>query len=59
MPAIKLNVFLREILAHATDKFHLRKKTRRDSRVAGGAAKQARVFSVWSFDGIKCGGADN
>ena len=46
VPAIQRDVFLREIFADAADKFYRRKKTRRDRRMAGRAAEQARVSLV-------------
>ena len=49
VPAIKLDVFLRKIFADDADQFHRRKKTRRDRRVAGRAAEQARIFRRWEF----------
>ena len=59
VPAVKLEVFLREIVADDADQFDRAEKARGDGGMAGRAAEQARVFRVGSFDGIQRGGTDN
>ena len=59
VPAIKLDVFFRKILADNADQFDRREEARGDGGMAGGAAEQARVFPGGSFDGIECGGTDD
>ena len=46
VPVIKLDVFFGEIVADDADQFHRAEKARRDRRMAGRAAEQARVFRL-------------
>ena len=55
VPPVKLEVFLRKILADDADQFDRAEKARGHGGMAGRAAEQARVFRVRSFDGIQRG----
>jgi hypothetical protein len=56
--AIEVNVFARKIIAYRANEVGRGEKTRGHGGVAGGPAKESRIFRVRGFNGIKGGGAD-
>ena len=59
VPAVKLEVFFRKIVAHDADEFDRAEKARGHGGMAGRTAQQARIFRFGSLDGIQRGGTDN
>jgi len=55
VPPVELEVAFGEIVANDADQSHGREKARRDRRVTGRSAQQARVFGLWGLDGIQSG----
>ena len=59
VPLVKLDVRLGKIFSHDADQLYRTEKTGGNGRMAGGAAKQAGIFSGRGFDRIQRSGTNN